>query len=466
MAQDIPVESGNVVDFQRRLRALDMLRSRLDYASQHGFQFGTDRDIYKALGYPRAIQLQDYRDAYQRGGISKRIVDAAPQATWRGDVRVFEPGPRRRMTGFERGWDELNTQLKLTRYFERVDRIAGLGRYAILFLGFNDGRAFDSAVSMRRGRERRLNYVSVFSEENASVERFVEDPRDPRFGLPQLYSVKLAPDGATQDGRRQRQAKEVLVHHSRVIHVADNLLENDVYGIPRLQPVWNLLHDLLKVTGGSAEMFWRGGYQGLQFDVDKDSTLTEEEIADMDEQLKEWEHNQRRAFQTRGIEINSLPVSVADPRGNFEIIVSQISGTTGIPQRILMGSEMGRLASQQDRLNWGDRIDERRGEFAEPCVARAAIDRLVEFGVLPAARNGYELEWPDVVALTDDERSANAQRYGQATLALSGQQIVTTEEARENWFGLPAEPSGSFPPPVERPEGSEMGGGDNTESGR
>ena len=49
-----------------------------------------------------------------------------------------------------------------------------------------------------------------------------------------------------------------FVHASRVLHVAEDCLDDDVYGIPRLKPVFDRLDDLLKVVGGSAEFFLRG----------------------------------------------------------------------------------------------------------------------------------------------------------------------------------------------------------------
>ena len=39
------------------------------------------------------------------------------------------------------------------------------------------------------------------------------------------------------------------VHWTRVIHIAESTLENPIYGIPRLRPVYNRLMDIEKVTG-------------------------------------------------------------------------------------------------------------------------------------------------------------------------------------------------------------------------
>ena len=54
-----------------------------------------------------------------------------------------------------------------------------------------------------------------------------------------------------------------VVHWSRVIHIAENAGGTGVYGLPRLQSVYNRLEDLLKIMAGSGESAWRLLYKGL-----------------------------------------------------------------------------------------------------------------------------------------------------------------------------------------------------------
>ena len=67
-----------------------------------------------------------------------------------------------------------------------------------------------------------------------------------------------------------------LVHASRVIHVAEDILDDEVYGIPRLEPLYNYLDDLLKVVGGSAEMFWLDAKRRLVFSLRDEYTTSPE----------------------------------------------------------------------------------------------------------------------------------------------------------------------------------------------
>jgi hypothetical protein len=92
--------------------------------------------------------------------------------------------------------------------------------------------------------------------------------------------------------------------------------------------------------------------------------------------------------------------------------MSIISVATGIPQRIFIGSEQGKLASEQDRANWAIRIDERRILFAEPKVLRVLIKRLQEFKILP--QGTYELEWPEAFRMSPLERAQTAAQQARA----------------------------------------------------
>jgi len=94
------------------------------------------------------------------------------------------------------------------------------------------------------------------------------------------------------------------------------------------------------------------------------------------------------------------------------------------------------LASEQDRANWADRIDERRKEFAMPIMLEPTIERLVAVGILPDPGN-YEVEWPDAFRLSPLERAQTMAQQARAINNLlkqyDGKHIPVTnvEESRE-----------------------------------
>src|SRR3990167_967174 len=249
-----------------------MLLGRAKLAAALGQTFGGDRDMYTVLGYKKVLDY-DYFDAlYTRQDIAGRIVDLPAQSTWKKGPEVRDTDNPDVETEFEMAWESLVRKLRVWHYFRRADQVAGIGQYGVLFLGLPG--PLESPAARVNGPEG-LMYLSVYSQRAASVSKFVSDTADPRFGLPEMYTVDFSNPEKNQllsgSGKgvllRGTGMREQKVHWTRVIHIADGLVEDEVYGMPRLQRVANLMEDLAKTVGGSAEMFWQAASKGMDKDA-------------------------------------------------------------------------------------------------------------------------------------------------------------------------------------------------------
>lgn len=382
--------------------------ARADLAKQVGVQYEGERDIYKALGYPRSIVLRNYVQSYERQDIARKINDAPVQATWRGDIRVTDSDED---SPFDQAWEELAKKLRLWNKISRFDKLVGLGQYAVLLLGFSDvtdEKDFQNPVTGSPD----LMYVYPYHQLNAGIERYDNSPSSDRYGMPELYRINVS------SGEFRNDQQDLYVHHSRIIHTAEHLLENELFGLPRLKVVWNRLEDLSKIVGGSAEMFWRGARPGHTAKMDKDASISEQDKEDFQQQLNEYEHDLRRWLRTQGVEITSLAPQVSDPTNHVDVQVSMISAATGIPKRILMGSERGELASSQDETNWNQNVQDRREQYADPAILRPLIDRLINYGILPEPKEGdYDVQWPDLFSPSEEEKAKTASNQSNAIKA-------------------------------------------------
>ena len=84
--------------------------------------------------------------------------------------------------------------------------------------------------------------------------------------------------------------------------------------------------------------------------------------------------------------------------------MQMISAVTGIPKRILTGSERGELSSAQDKLEWISYVTSRREEQNEPNILRPFIDKCIEIGVLPKPTSPYIVRWDKLFSLSDKEK--------------------------------------------------------------
>ena len=400
--------------------------------------FGTThagkRDMYEEFGYRDELSFDDYYFKFRRQNIARRIINLPANATWSGGVGLASS---ENLQISNSDWNKLLRHSKLVNVFKRADKLAGLGPYAIIVLGFDDSASLETPL--REGGAKKLQYVQTFSSKSAEIFEFDTSTSSPRFGLPNMYLIRSKSDQSQQHTTSAVTIpeKEIKIHHSRVIHVAEDLLENDVYGTPRLEAVYNDLDDLLKVSGGTAETYWLTANRGIQADIDPDIDADSSEMEKLEDELDRYIHRISRVVKTRGVELKNLGTDTLSPREPFDIIISLIAGTTGIPQRILLGSEAGHLASEQDRTNWATRITERREEYAEPIILRPTLERLNYAGVLrlPDIDN-LDFLWRDPFEMSPLEKGQAMAQTARAAINLSKQlerpegNILTRNECR------------------------------------
>lgn len=393
-----------------------VLTSRLAATGGLGYQFNGNRDLYTALGYRREISPEDYLNAYRRGSIAGRGIDLAPEDTWKRKAVIIDGQSRsdeqKSASPFIRDWQRLVDKHQLWHRFKRADILGRLGRYAILLLGVRDGQPLDSELTRRLGGPDDLLYVRPYYETSAVISTWDEVETSPRYGLPLTYQVKTSNRGGTK-----------TVHYSRVLHVADGLLEDDVYGLPALESVYNRLDDLEKTVGGSSEAFWLNIRKGLALLAREgvDLPTSTEDKAAFDTEVENYIHNLSRVMRLSGVDVQDLGADVVDGYQQFKMLVSIIAADLDIPQRKLIGNEQGERASSQDERNWAAKIKSRQTDFAEPLILRAFIDWCVKYGLLPAPASGaYQVEWPAVYEPTAQEEADTALTVAQALNTAAG----------------------------------------------
>jgi phage-related protein (TIGR01555 family) len=443
---------------QRTLKTLTqsitVIRDRL--SAFLGFSHKGRRDLYDTFGYPRILTLEDMEAFYKRGGIAKRIIRAYPQATWRDCPMIKDDTTTEDKSEFEKACEDLFERLHINWYMERTDRLANLGEYALLLMGFADGE--DLMQPLTEGSENKLLYLTPYKQRHVIIDQLDTDTSSERYGLPLSYTIHK---DVSQYGRNTT-SKTLKVHHSRILHVADGVDDNEIYGTPRLQSIFNHLMDLQKVVGGGAETYWLNARPGMSIEADKDANLSTTAIDDLKTQAEEFEHQLRRIFAMQGASVKSLAQAVADPTGNVDAIIKLIAGTEGIPVRILTGSEAGELASSQDENNWNSRIEERRENFATPMMLKPFIEKLIRTGNLPQPKGStadeieFYVEWPEISALSPKDKAEIAGRKATALKDYEtnpGAQLTVPPQEFRQWIGEEAESEYEAPelPPLPEP---------------
>ena len=431
---------------------INTLMSRMQFFNRAGIgvSFNGKRNNYEIFGYPQEITLKDYRDEYERNGIAARIIECYPRATWRTGASLREDEDPDVTTAFEEDWESLDARLDPWSVFQQADILSRLSTYAIILIGTADGaletelptgNSPDQVIFLQAysggGGPYQTNVSSADSSfAAATILEFETNPKEERFGLPLTYQLRQIDSRAIATAR--------TVHWSRVVHLAENRVDNLVYAQPELKSIWNRLIDLEKVTGGGSEAFFQRANAGLNLNLDKDMDMEPEDEKKLAAEVEDYKNNITRIMKTRGMQVTQLGSDVANFFAPADAILTQIAGAKAIPKRILLGSEMGQLASGQDRDNWDTAVQDRRTTYAGPKIVKQLVDRLIDYGYLSAPAEGpqgYDIVWPILTQLTETDKAAGAHGWA-STNSTQGETVFTSEEIRKKWYDMePLDPS-------------------------
>lgn len=440
---------------------------------------GQKRDIEAECGHPDYINPEDYWKKFDRGDVAYRAISIFPDECFKDRPQIFETEDPETTTEFEAELDAMEDEVHILSIIQRADILSGVGRFGVILLGLSDGIGFEKPVAgfengmpewpkqsgdgaddvpadvpppaadpARNGPvnnadpgQLRLLYLRTFDESMVIIKELERDPKNPRFGQPKMYTITFMdetenpiagqvkiitppppPSGInTQPGQMTSTKTTLDVHWSRVIHLVDNRLRDEIFGTPRLKKVFDRILDLHKIAGSAAEMFWKNAKGGLaleQLPTDEPVTIDKEGTKN---EMEEFYEGLKPYLVLEGMQAKQLAPTVADPGPNGEFQIRLIAMAISCPLRIFMGSEQSQLASGQDIKQWNERLQKRREEYLTPFVLRPTIDRLILMKVLPfpkgesdsaskprpgrPQRPSYTIFWSDLNTPTDTERA-------------------------------------------------------------
>lgn len=413
-------------------------------------QYDGQRDLYEALGYTENPSYKHFKARYRRGGTAAALVDKPATDCWGERPTIEDTGEAddddEADTPFEKAaeaflrdattpWGSGGTPARETtpgfdvdhssgpmEVAQRVDRMARLGRFGLLFIGFADDPAESGedalaepvdvdTIGLQDGDDPEaalgdVAYLSSYDEGRVdwsvtTQDYLDDDPTSPRYGWPEHYLVELTESGEL-----------VQVHHSRVLHVVeDPMLGTELTSDSVLRRSLNRLDDLEKILGASAEAFWRSAYQGFVVSPPDNSAAGrgtgnwQDEGEQVHKQMQAYINNWERTIFSNG-DITQLDADVVSPGDHVDSEYREIASGHDIPQSILMGNETGERATQEDRAMYHEFIARRRRQFCEQAILRPLINRLIAFGILPEpVGGGYDVEWPALAEMSEQEEA-------------------------------------------------------------
>lgn len=367
---------------------------------------------WEQFGYPVALTSEQLLSAYLRGGPAHGAIHHVLDKCWQEWPRVkLKAGDE------ETPWEQrLNTTLEAVGAWPKLqdwDRRNMVGRFAGLILRVADNQPLRQPVVKRQGM-RLVDVVPVY-EHQLKVTGWDSDTTSPTYGQPTMWQYRRRNvDGTDKQGQPDEWQD---VHPDRILILAEGAVGDDFFdGIPLLQPGFNALVDLEKISGGAAESYLKNSARTLRFNFDKDAdptklvapkadgaAVTPNDVRDaINERVAGINRNIDSAIVGQGVQVDTLQTSMHDPEGAWTIAANTFAASVRIPFTLLFGQQTGRLASDEDKAADNARCKARQRNLLTPAVT-AFVRRLQAFGVLEAS--DFEVEWAPLDAPGDKEKA-------------------------------------------------------------
>ncbi|WP_226040855.1 phage portal protein [Natrinema sp. DC36] len=381
---------------------------RLALAQSLGENLPGDEDYYEVFNWDKDPSVEDFFALALRNPYAYAVTFLPPSTTWRDPPKIDDKDDPRGdadQTEFESDVQDLIDDQNLWHYAKRADKLAGIGKFGVLVLEFDDVDDPDGfSKTVDEGAE--LTGLRPFSR--ASVDDVtVGGPGSGRWNEPTEYTLDFSDENEVE-GAFEHQGPETLdVHWQRVIHIpSEELLDDELRGVERQRPVYNNLIDIEKTLGAAGQLVYRAAAWGIHINISDEFNL-EDNGDDLREHLQRWQHGLENVLRTQGADdVKSLGGEDIDPQPVIDPNIEAISAQTGLPQSVLKGNESGERATTQDLKEWYGKIAERRNEFVEPQIVHAIIDRLLDIGSITEPQGGrYEVDWQPLAEMSESDQA-------------------------------------------------------------
>ena len=430
-----PSSATNEANIQAKLAQLDEVmnavssdvRGRIAAAISGGYDFAdTMHNVYVDYGYPGSLDFFNFWNMYRRFGIAKNVVDLPVDVGWMVQPTIESSD------AFMKEFDSLNKQVSFWQRAKGLDKRQRVGRYGGMFMRVRDNKKPSEPIEGKLNGLGSLMDMIPLYEGQLEVSETEQKITDERYSLPTMYQFK----GGGVGDRNEKVGDSFQIHWTRIIPAAEGADNGGIYGIPALEAGYNSLMDLRKIIGAGGEGFYRNAAQSIMFDLKDASTAKTNEslLNEFNEQVDDFMRNRmRRSMWTPGMDAKTLESALANPKEFFMNALNDVAAGSMpmTPATILIGQQTGRLASNEDSRSFLSSLNSRNGNWTTSMI-RDIVDWLQGWGILQSAE--YEVEWADLLELSDEERLANALQMAESNARQfdnGGEMVFTAEEIRD-----------------------------------
>lgn len=394
------------LEFQINNRVSENLaRERLAF-SGGGLDQKHDR-IWCQFGYPEQITSDMLRWAEERQAPAKAAVARILDKTWQTMPAIIENEESDNKVNTS--WELLVNKIMRQAYPAIIDADKKnlINKYSAVIIRFRDGLPLDQPVNisvLKRQKDKAIaGYIPAW-EDQLKPSQWDTDETSEDYGKVLMWSYNESAVGSIGEGKPVVTRE---IHHSRIIILAEGSYDNNhACGVSSLEAGFNSLIDMQKAQGGAAEGFLKNASRQLHVNYNENVTVdsliratgvkNKEELRDkLNDDIDAINRAVDAAMFTFGADVTPLSVAPADPSPTWMVAANTYSASWRLPFTILFGQQTGRLASDQDQIDYNMRGSSRRVNFADG-VIRSFVDMFAKYGIFET-KEDYLIRWDSLL---------------------------------------------------------------------
>lgn len=403
-----------------------------------GFFQGAKHNHYRDFGFPETLEFSNLFAMYQRNGMARAGVDKTVLKTWQSYpflqeyARDGSEKKKREETKLEGDLRQRFADLRIWQRLANADRRSLVGGYSGAILRLADTKPFDQPVDRVPGGLDGLVEIIPAWAGQLEVSQWDQDETSETYGQPTMFRF----NEASMDQRKGGQARSFTLHPDRVVIWSD---DGTIHNHSLLEPGYNDLITMEKISGAGGEGFWKNAKSAPVFEIDKEMNLQDmaramgvpsDEIADkMDEQVADWQKGFDQLLMLQGMTAKTLGVVLPSPEHFYSVALQSFAASISCPTKILVGMQTGKRASTEDAEEWAQTNMSRRNGSVVPNIM-TVVNRLERFGIIP--ERDWALDWENLMDPGPGEMLDRAGKMADVNqkMQAGGELVFTPEEIR------------------------------------
>ena len=396
-----------------------------------GYFQNAKHDHNKDFGYPDHVDFDAAYQRYLRNGIAFAGIEQTILKTWQDNPELWENKDAKETYGeseIRQKFDDLRLWQKLAE----ADRRSMVGGYSGLILRYADDKRFLEPVdTVPGGLDGLVDVIPAWAGQ-LTVSSWDTDEMSPTYGEPTMFGFNESAVGDNSD--RQAKNRSFELHPDRVLIWSK---DGTVHNHSILEPGFNNLIDMEKISGAGGEGFWKNAKSAPIMETDADVSIADmakgmgvgvDEMADkMNEQVEDFNKGFDAMLMLQGMKAKTLGVTLPQPEEFFNVALQGFAASIGIPLKVLVGSQSGERASTEDADEWSRTNMARRTNTARPTIM-ALVKKLETVRVLP--EQDWYIYWSDLTEASMGLKIDRADKMAAINQKLLDE-VYTIDEIRE-----------------------------------